>query len=65
MEKCYRAKSNRNSCQTNQATVASIGLVNGVGIVVAQLIDDLMYLVVIVCSETFTYELLESVASAI
>jgi hypothetical protein len=36
----YRAQCYRGSSQTDKAAIAGVGLVDGVGIVVAELVDD-------------------------
>jgi hypothetical protein len=51
---CYRSRG-----QTNEAAIAGVRLVDGVGVVVAELVDDLRYPVVVLRLESIANETLE------
>lgn len=55
----YRAQGYRRSSQPDQAAISGVGLVHGVGILVAELMDNSLDLVVVACGQTVPNQALE------
>ena len=49
----HRPKSDCSSSKSNKASISRVGLVDGVGIFVAELVDDFLYAVVVVGCKRF------------
>lgn len=55
----HRSQCYRGGGKTDEAAIAGVGLVDGIGIVVAEFVDDLGYPVVVLRCECISYEALE------
>lgn len=55
----YWAKGNRGSGQANEAAIPGVGLVDCIGVFVTELVDNLGYPVMILCSERISDEAFE------
>lgn len=53
----YRPKSYGSCCQPYKASISGVWLMDLVGIVVAELADDSLDPIVVICSKTLPYEI--------
>lgn len=60
----HRAQSNRRSCQSNQASIPGMWLVDGISVVVAELVNDFGDPLVVVLSQSIADVGLESIRIA-
>lgn len=59
MRETYRSESYGSRCQPDKASISGVWLMDLVGIVVTELADDSLDPIVIVRSQTLSYEILE------